>query len=304
MKFLNKIDGADKLITDANNRLVKDTDISNWNNKSDKGHKHTKSEITDFPTSLPANGGNADTVGGKKPSDFANMIHSHDASDIHSGVINSTVLPETFRNLTDGNSNLPYKFDLIIYGDSDKYYPVHIATGNQNLLRTIKIWRNYSEQAPSDWYSATHKGSLNLEWKGNFGSWGGAVYSQWIYENTSQYTTLLAGTEIVDNCYGVAFFLRGGGTTGAIYHIASDQPLTWGKHQYLTYTEPTPFYNQDLTFNNSNDAYKRYAPPPKTSVDTAQLQSITVMRGKDLVPNISIGKSKPTDGSLIWYEEI
>ncbi len=70
MKFLNKIDGADKLITDANNRLVKDTDISNWNNKSDKGHKHTKNEITDFPVSLPANGGNADTVGGKSPSDF------------------------------------------------------------------------------------------------------------------------------------------------------------------------------------------------------------------------------------------
>lgn len=32
--------------------------------KSDKGHKHTKSEITDFPSSLPANGGNADTVNG------------------------------------------------------------------------------------------------------------------------------------------------------------------------------------------------------------------------------------------------
>ena len=73
MKFLNKIDGADKLITDANNRLVTDTDISNWNNKSDKGHKHTKSEITDFPTSLPANGGNADTVGGKKSSDFLSI---------------------------------------------------------------------------------------------------------------------------------------------------------------------------------------------------------------------------------------
>ena len=65
MKFLNEIDGADKLITDANNRLVKDTDINNWNNKSDKGHKHTKNEITDFPVSLPANGGNADTVNGK-----------------------------------------------------------------------------------------------------------------------------------------------------------------------------------------------------------------------------------------------
>lgn len=33
-------------------------------------HTHTKSQITDFPTSLPANGGNADTVGGKRASDF------------------------------------------------------------------------------------------------------------------------------------------------------------------------------------------------------------------------------------------
>lgn len=34
-------------------------------------HTHKKSEITDFPTSLPANGGNADTVDGKHASDFA-----------------------------------------------------------------------------------------------------------------------------------------------------------------------------------------------------------------------------------------
>ena len=32
-------------------------------NAAAKNHAHTVSEITDFPTSLPANGGNADTVG-------------------------------------------------------------------------------------------------------------------------------------------------------------------------------------------------------------------------------------------------
>lgn len=30
--------------------------------KAENNHNHTKSDITDFPTSLPANGGNADTV--------------------------------------------------------------------------------------------------------------------------------------------------------------------------------------------------------------------------------------------------
>lgn len=33
-------------------------------------HTHTKSQISDFPSSLPANGGNADTVGGKHADDF------------------------------------------------------------------------------------------------------------------------------------------------------------------------------------------------------------------------------------------
>ncbi len=196
------------------------------------------------------------------------------------GKIKSSILPDTFQNLTNGSSNLPYRFDLIVYGDSDKYYPVHFAGGNQDLLRTIKIWRRYNEQAPNDWNTSTHKGSLNLEWKGNYGGWGGAVYNQWIYENTSQYTTLLAGTQLVDNSYAMAFFLRGGGTTGAIYHIASDQPLTWTS-SYLTYTKPTAFYNQEKTFAHTNSSYDRNAPAPRTTVNTSQINSITVIKGND-----------------------
>lgn len=34
MKFLNKIDGADKLIQDSNNRLVTDAKINEWDNKA------------------------------------------------------------------------------------------------------------------------------------------------------------------------------------------------------------------------------------------------------------------------------
>ncbi|WP_321994837.1 hypothetical protein [Clostridium butyricum] len=40
------------------------------NGKANSYHTHTKSNITDFPTSLPANGGNADTIGGKSSKDF------------------------------------------------------------------------------------------------------------------------------------------------------------------------------------------------------------------------------------------
>ena len=43
------------------------------NGKANTSHIHTKSQISDFPTSLPANGGNADTVDGKHASDFVSV---------------------------------------------------------------------------------------------------------------------------------------------------------------------------------------------------------------------------------------
>ena len=43
---------------------------SKLSGKSDSGHTHSKADITDFPASLPANGGNADTVDGLHADDF------------------------------------------------------------------------------------------------------------------------------------------------------------------------------------------------------------------------------------------
>ena len=46
-------------------RYYTETEINTkLNAKANTSHTHTKSQITDFPTSLPANGGNADTVDG------------------------------------------------------------------------------------------------------------------------------------------------------------------------------------------------------------------------------------------------
>lgn len=65
MKFLNQIDGADKLIENPDHRLVTDIEKAEWNGKANSMHKHAKADITDFPVSMPANGGNAATVNGK-----------------------------------------------------------------------------------------------------------------------------------------------------------------------------------------------------------------------------------------------
>lgn len=83
---MNKIDGQIKVNEDGvkeNSTQIKNLsnkveniDVS-WNGITGKPatfppntHVHTKAQITDFPTSLPASGGNADTVDGKHASDF------------------------------------------------------------------------------------------------------------------------------------------------------------------------------------------------------------------------------------------
>lgn len=181
----------------------------------------------------------------------------------------TTISLNTQMNKLISPHGMPYTKDLIIYGDSDKYYPVYIIGGNQDILRTIKIWRSYSEQAPSDWNTSTHKGSLMLTWQGNFGGWSGADYKEFILENSSQYTQLLADCYISVHCMGYTFFLRGGGTTGAIYHFASDQVI-----------DPKVYYNgsSDLVWSNSNTVYNIYAFAPVSIVNTDRLNSLKIAK--------------------------
>ena len=64
-------------------------------------HTHVIDDITDFPTSLPANGGNADTVDGKHASDFASAAEmttvQNDINDINT-VLNDIDIPATLPN--------------------------------------------------------------------------------------------------------------------------------------------------------------------------------------------------------------
>ncbi|MBD9177962.1 MAG: tail fiber domain-containing protein [Odoribacter splanchnicus] len=63
---------VDNFLSDANDKLVSNVDRENWNQKVDR---------TEIPTSLPANGGNADTVGGY-PLDNLGKIISSPVADI------------------------------------------------------------------------------------------------------------------------------------------------------------------------------------------------------------------------------
>ena len=157
--------------------------------------------------------------------------------------------------------------DIIVYGDSDKYYPVYVKGGNQDLVRTIKIWRGFREQAPNDWHTSTHKGGLLFTWQGNFGGWGGSTYKELILENESTYTTLLADCGIRVYSQWYVFFLRGGGSGGALYHFASDQGLNL-----------QVYYNGSSELIWSDGDYKVYADNYKTTVNKSRLNNLKIAK--------------------------
>lgn len=67
-------------------------------------HTHSYNDLTDkptIPTALPANGGNADTVDGKHASDFADVSHTHTASEIGALSASLTIPTKTSQLVND-----------------------------------------------------------------------------------------------------------------------------------------------------------------------------------------------------------
>ena len=82
---------------------------------AEKKHSHSVSDITDMPTKLPANGGNADTVDGKHASDFATARHTHTATEV--GAATAADITAAVNAVEIGGRNLLY------YSRFDKKYP-------------------------------------------------------------------------------------------------------------------------------------------------------------------------------------
>lgn len=168
---------------------------------------------------------------------------------------------------TAKTANYGYRYykRIVVNGSSGTYYPVVFKGGDQTIKRDILIRRSYSEQAPTDWdnNSTTHKGGLSLLLKVNFGGWGGASYSWDIYELSEVYSRMFAGAAYCGNYCMFAVYLRGGGDTGAVYHVYSDQPIE------STMYSPSPIppapqiaYNSDRIFQSGITTAN--APAPRT----------------------------------------
>lgn len=161
------------------------------------------------------------------------------------------------------NFGYPYYHRIVIHGEEDKYYPVIFKGGDQTFKRDILVRRAYHEQAPDSWNNTTHKGGLIVLIKANFGGWGGINYSWDLYELSETYCRMFGGAVHCGNYCMFAVFLRGGGTTGAVYHLYSDQPIESSAYSPAPIpVAPQIAYSSDLIFQSGSNTAN--APAPRT----------------------------------------
>ena len=234
----------------------------------------TSSAISKGNVSLGSDGSITNGTKWKLNNDGSGQIASGNISWNAAGAVTfSDAVALNWQNDIDeaqkSNFGYPYYHKVTIYGDADTYYPVVLKGGDQNFKRDILIRRSYGEQAPSTWHTSTHKGGLVVLLKANFGGWGGIAYSWDIYELSETYCNMFAGAQFCGNYCMFAVFLRGGGDTGAVYHIYSNQPIE------STYMSPDPIpaaphiaYESDLVFQSGTNL--AYAPAPRSYTDNVQ----------------------------------
>ena len=190
-----------------------------------------------------------------------------------------------------------YKKDIIVYGDStSKYYPVYFAYGNQEISREIVITRNVFERAPSDWHDSYHKGALNFKIKANYGNWGGSTYKCEILDLSEHITKMVADVKVgVLHGYGLCVWLRGGGTTGALYHVYSDQQIEYTADNAYWHTAIpiiAPEEGAQIGWNGGteeNPSYKWIADAALDSPNTDRLKSLQALEtAKSAIKNVDV----------------
>lgn len=190
-----------------------------------------------------------------------------------------------------------YKYDIALNGDANTYYPVVLRGGDQNVMREIMVKRGYGEKAPTDWNGhPTSKGiSLLLKIKCNFGGWGGANYSWWIHDLEECYGNVFAGADRCMANMGFYVYLRGGGETGALYHIYSDQPLVATQ---MNGSSPMACYNSDRIGwsggTSDNPTYSWNAPAPRTLTENV-VNEIASKKYIDVAANTADGLDAAND---------
>ena len=151
---------ASRIKQDKDNRLVSDTQITAWNGKADAVHTHTKSQITDFPTSIKnptslsiqLNGGTATTYDGSTaksinitPAGIGAAASSHTHT-----IANVTGL----QTALDGKAASGHNHDTVY----SKLNHTHTIANVTNLQATLDSKVSNAPTVVTNWNSATNAG--------------------------------------------------------------------------------------------------------------------------------------------------
>ena len=173
------------------------------------------------PTSLPANGGNSDTV---------DNMHFHNQLGVGE------------------------RIDFTVNGDAATYYPVVISGGGGDRVTDFQIFRGYGETAPSSWGSSTHMGGLTFNYKimGSSG-WGGYPTGIRVQEFGEVYRRIFGGIAFTAHTMKHVVWLRGGTAT---YHIWSNADISIEVNDSTSasnYVSASP--HKWYSYDHSNAAY-------------------------------------------------
>ena len=108
-----------------------------------ESHTHTKAQINDFPSSLPANGGNADTIGGKHASDFTTVLYLESYGKFRNYVELKKIAD--FNQISFGNYSFDGSYSPSIplnappnSTNSDHYFIECIESGGEDFVNKIQ----------------------------------------------------------------------------------------------------------------------------------------------------------------------
>ena len=125
-------------------------------------HTHTKSQITDFPTSLPANGGTADSAKMLKPFFYYNEPYVYDPTNGVRYIVFKITIPSYFNSILiqiygDINYAFSRKYILGLWHIYDYGYNVSVTDLGGTISNALRVWLgndgNVYLQARCEWTS-------------------------------------------------------------------------------------------------------------------------------------------------------
>ena len=163
-----------------------ENDMFLYDNKSNTTHKHETSDITDFPTALPADGGDADTLDGKGVTDFV--------QNYKSSVPENTDILEYAKTIEANNlvvarlynpTNTPPGYTD---GSADFWAEIYVLNKGKYIRVNLKDIRSNNEYA-NTCLGGTWQGWTATNDGGNANTLGGKTEAQLIkYDDLFAYT--------------------------------------------------------------------------------------------------------------------